>query len=30
MFADDVYFPLVFSRERIEKEAAHRMTLKGR
>ena len=29
MFADDVYFPLVFSKERVEKEAAHRMTLKA-
>jgi penicillin amidase len=29
MFADDVYIPLVYSRERVEKEIAHRLTLKG-
>jgi penicillin amidase len=28
LFADDVYFPLVYSKARVEKEAAHRMTLR--
>ncbi|HEY7475629.1 MAG TPA: penicillin acylase family protein [Vicinamibacterales bacterium] len=28
MFADDVYFPLAFSKARVEKETAHRMTIK--
>ena len=28
LWADDVYFPLVYSKERVEKETAHRMTLR--
>ena len=28
MFADDVYFPLVYSKARVDKETTHRMTLK--
>jgi len=28
MFADDIYFPLVYSKARVEKETTHRMTLK--
>ena len=28
MFADDVYFPLAYSKARVEKETAHRMTIK--
>jgi penicillin amidase len=30
MFADDVYFPLVYSRERVEKEIAQKLMLKAR
>jgi penicillin amidase len=30
LWADDVYFPLVFSRERVEQEAAHRLVLRAR
>jgi penicillin G amidase len=30
LFADDVYFPLVFSKERVDKEAAQKLTLKAR
>jgi penicillin G amidase len=30
MFADDVYFPLAFSKDRVDKETAHRLTLKAR
>ncbi len=30
LWADDVYFPLVYSRPRVEQEAAHRLVLKAR
>ena len=30
MWADDVYFPLVYSRVRVEREAAMRLVLTGR
>jgi penicillin amidase len=29
MFADDVYFPLVYSKAMVEKETVHRMTIKA-
>ena len=30
MFADDVYFPLVYSKARVEKEVRYRLTLRAR
>jgi penicillin amidase len=30
LWASDSYFPLVFSRARVEKESAHRLTLQPR
>ena len=30
LWTDDVYFPLVYSRARVDEEAAHRLRLKAR